>query len=33
MENTHEYINSIESLEKEFVKIKKSQEEFSKYRQ
>lgn len=33
MENTHEYINSIESLEKEFVKIKKSQEEFSKYTQ
>ena len=33
MENTHEYINSIESLEKEFVKIKRSQEEFSKYTQ
>lgn len=33
MENAHEYINSIESLEKEFVKIKKSQEEFSKYTQ
>ena len=33
MENTHEYINSIESLEKEFIKIKKSQEEFSKYTQ